>query len=162
MHALHSTLLPSSSIHHSLYLPNFTPSSIYPLPAPHASYSPDIRVTGNLIVAGGSDLRVFEIREEKSPVLPLNDANGLLENGQKGEISELGAVEEDFYDNGPSDVNDLEMHIISWLMRSCTTESTITIRNEQEAPPVNETSITWHSHRSVCYTDGREQYRWIG
>ncbi|WWC91156.1 uncharacterized protein L201_006097 [Kwoniella dendrophila CBS 6074] len=78
MHAFHQTLLPSSSIHHSLFLPNFTPSTIYPLPKPistnvnsitnndNDSDNEDldhVKVIGNLIVAGGENLRVFEIRE---------------------------------------------------------------------------------------------------
>lgn len=69
MHAYHSTLLPSSAIHHSLYLAHFTPSTIYPLPKPHAALEvPDVKVVGNLVVAGGQDLRVFEIREESAPL----------------------------------------------------------------------------------------------
>ena len=69
MHAYHSTLLPSSAIHHSLYLAHFTPSTIYPLPKPHAALEvPDVKVVGNLVVAGGQDLRVFEIREESTPL----------------------------------------------------------------------------------------------
>jgi cleavage and polyadenylation specificity factor subunit 1 len=69
MYALHSTLLPPSAIHHSLFLPHFTPSTIYPLPKAHAvGDSAEVKVVGNLVVAGGQDLRVFEIREELRPV----------------------------------------------------------------------------------------------
>jgi len=105
MHALHSTLLPSSAIHHSLFLPNFTPSTIYPLPVPHTSTPPDIQVIGNLVVAGGSDLRVFEIREENRPISSPSFNGETTQSGQ--EEGELGAIEEDFYDNGPVDVNTL-------------------------------------------------------
>ena len=62
MHALHQNLLPASAIYHALFLPNFTPSTIYPLPQP--VNAPEVKVVGNLIVAGGQDLRVFEVREE--------------------------------------------------------------------------------------------------
>lgn len=61
MHALHQTLLPPSAVHHSLYVPHLTPSTIYPFPAPPSS---TVKVIGNLVVAGGQDLRVFEIREQ--------------------------------------------------------------------------------------------------
>lgn len=107
MHALHSTLLPASSIQHSLFLPNFTPSTIYPLPTPHIVAPTDIRVVGNLVVAGGSDLRVFEIREECVPVQAAGDGALTLVKGE----GELGGVEEDFYDIGPSDVNIIRMQL---------------------------------------------------
>ncbi|EIW66021.1 hypothetical protein TREMEDRAFT_70300 [Tremella mesenterica DSM 1558] len=69
MYALHQPLLPSSSVHFSLFLPNFTPSTIYPLPSPHTPYeTPPIKVLGNVVVAGGQDLRVFEIREQQVPI----------------------------------------------------------------------------------------------
>ena len=100
MHALHSTLLPSSVICHSLFLRNFTPSTIYPIPRPVTAVDlPDIRVVGNLVVAGGEDLRVFEIREESVPVSggETNEVNGEM-NGN-GEM-----VEEDFFDTGHAEV----------------------------------------------------------
>lgn len=116
MHALHQTLLPPSAIHHSLYLANFTPSTIYPLPRPHDA-APDahpVRVTGNLVVAGGEDLRVFEIREETvvrpaatSLAEPNGHGHGAGGSGSAERAAEEEAregMEEDFYDNGPSAV----------------------------------------------------------
>ncbi len=73
MQAIHSTLLESSSIHHAVFLPHFTPSTIYPFPQPRRrtpgvlDSTLEIRVVGNVVVAGGSDLRVFEVRQE--PIL---------------------------------------------------------------------------------------------
>ena len=70
MYAIHQTLLPSSAINFTLFLPHFTPSTIYPIPQPSSSrvQLQDVQVAGNLVVAGGSDLRVFEVRESKVPV----------------------------------------------------------------------------------------------
>lgn len=107
MQALHSTLLPPSAVHYSLYLPNFTPSTIYPLPRPHTD-APEIKIIGNLIVAGNEDIRVFEIRESsvaRTDSLPQsNGVNGIDEvNGSNG-LEEVGGMEEDFYDTGPSEV----------------------------------------------------------
>jgi cleavage and polyadenylation specificity factor subunit 1 len=84
MQAIHQPLIPETGIRHSLFLEHFTPSTIYPYPQPawvrryglSSSDDPDgprIKITGNLIVAGGSELRVFEVREE--PVL-LGEQNG--------------------------------------------------------------------------------------
>lgn len=108
MHAFHHSLLPPSSVHHSLFLSNFTPSTIYPLPQPHTSSPvPDTKVIGNLIVAGGQDLRVFEIREQHVPVA----ASGARQtNGDSGEgvdmdeemAEELG---DNFFDTGFKDVS---------------------------------------------------------
>ncbi|WVW79420.1 protein CFT1 [Kwoniella bestiolae CBS 10118] len=101
MHAFHQTLLPSSSIHHSLFLPNFTPSTIYPLPKPIDDTAPDVKVIGNLIVAGGENLRVFEIREfQQYPILQNGIVNGegdeeMLEEGEE----RLG---DGFFDDGNS------------------------------------------------------------
>lgn len=101
MHALHSTLLPSSAIYHSLFLPNFTPSTIYPLPQAVTTIDgPDVKVVGNIVVAGGEDLRVFEIREESFPVRE-REVNGVKGEGMNGD-SEM--VEEDFFDNGHAEV----------------------------------------------------------
>ncbi len=119
MYAIHSTLLAPSAIHHTLYLPHFTPSTIYPLPRPSTSTAPDIKVVGNLVVAGISDLRVFEIREEPRPVLShvSNGADGV--NGING--SGGGAVDgmvdgeelgDGFLDNGPAQVR---LYIHAWL-----------------------------------------------
>nr|XP_018259229.1 protein CFT1 [Kwoniella dejecticola CBS 10117]OBR81387.1 protein CFT1 [Kwoniella dejecticola CBS 10117] len=94
MHAFHQTLLPSSAIHHSLYLPNFTPSTIYPLPKPISSIdvgnavasASDIKVVGNLIVAGGENLRVFEIRESvevNNADVSINGINGIEQDGKE-------------------------------------------------------------------------------
>ena len=107
MHALLSTVLPPSAVHHSLFLPNFTPSTIYPLPRPHDD-SPEIRVVGNLIVAGSEDIRVFEIREStiaipETPTAP-NGADGTALNDVKGGPEEIDGMDEDFYDTGPSEV----------------------------------------------------------
>lgn len=98
MHALHSTLLPSSSITHSLYLPNFTPSTIYPLPRP-LSHTTELKVVGNLIVAGFQDLRVFEIREELVPLPEKAKINGDVDAEMGG-----GELEDGFFDNGPIEV----------------------------------------------------------
>lgn len=85
MQAIHQPLIPETGIRHSLFLEHFTPSTIYPYPQPawvrryglSSSDDPDgprIKIIGNLIVAGGSELRVFEVREE--PVL-LEEQNDL-------------------------------------------------------------------------------------
>jgi len=108
MYAIHQTVLPPSAIHHSLYLPNFTPSTIYPLPQSHIPGAPQFKVVGNLIVAGGNDLRVFEIRESQTALIPdlkrPNGANGTFggASDEEGEIEE--GMEEDFYDVGHSEV----------------------------------------------------------
>jgi cleavage and polyadenylation specificity factor subunit 1 len=107
MYAIHSTLLPPSAIHHTLYLPHFTPSTIYPIPRPSSSTS-DIKVIGNLIVGGISDLRVFEIREESRPVLP-NGPDGVDGDGGAGGEGEEGMIDgeelgDGFLNNGPSHV----------------------------------------------------------
>ncbi|WVQ81298.1 protein CFT1 [Cryptococcus sp. DSM 104549] len=109
MHALHSTLLPSSTIHHSLFLPNFTPSTIYPLPKPpSATGTPEIKVIGNLICAGGETLRVFEVREEAVEVG--GGGNGELDGGAKGEEgvngsgdAEMEELGDGFFDDGHAD-----------------------------------------------------------
>jgi cleavage and polyadenylation specificity factor subunit 1 len=118
MYAIHQNILPSSVVTHSLFLPNFTPSTIYPLPQLHdALDAAQIKVVGNLIVAGGQDLRVFEIREEIAPVTEDNDlvaddvTGGPYSNGisaGRGPGDEEGEIGEDvgdsFFDNGPSEV----------------------------------------------------------
>lgn len=126
MQALHSTLLPPTAVHYSLYLPNFTPSTIYPLPRPHTD-APEIKITGNLIVAGNEDIRVFEIREssvarEDSLSIP-NGLGGTDVNG--GVIKDVGGMEEDFYDTGPSEVRYLmlyahTMYRVLLLITACT------------------------------------------
>ena len=90
-----------SSIHHSLFLPNFTPSTIYPLPKSQHADSPEVKVTGNLIVAGSQDIRVFEIREQNVAVHEALPEDNQLETAN-GELD--GKIEEDFFDNGPSQV----------------------------------------------------------
>ena len=107
MYAIHQTILPPSAIHHSLFLPNFTPSTIYPLPQPHNEDAPQVSVVGNLIVAGSNDLRVFEIRESQTPLLASsskqNGVNGNVDvSDEEGEIEE--GMEEDFYDTGHVEV----------------------------------------------------------
>ena len=90
MQAIHQPLIPETGIRHSLFLEHFTPSTIYPYPQPawvrryglSSSDDPDgprINIIGNLIVAGGSELRVFEVREE--PVL-LGEQNEREARGQ--------------------------------------------------------------------------------
>ncbi|KAL7421114.1 mRNA cleavage and polyadenylation factor subunit [Cryptotrichosporon argae] len=106
MHALHSTLLPSSAVHHALYLANFTPSTIYPLPLPPDG-SP-VQVIGNLVVAGGQDLRVFEIREQTvvdSSAAVNGDAVGMDVNDVIGGEEMRGDVEigDSFFDAAPVD-----------------------------------------------------------
>ncbi|WWD21338.1 protein CFT1 [Kwoniella shandongensis] len=100
MHAIHQTLLPPSSVHFSLFLPNFTPSTIYPLPKPPTAIDTnDIKVAGNLIVAGGENLRVFEIREEQIPIAAERSdegVNGVNEAVVVGD-AELG---DGFFDDG--------------------------------------------------------------
>jgi len=92
MQAIHQPLIPGTGIRHSLFLEHFTPSTIYPYPQPawvgqyglsssDDTSGPKIEIVGNLIVAGGPDLRVFELREE--PVL-------LDENDE--EVKEADAV----------------------------------------------------------------------
>lgn len=109
MHALLSTILPPSAVHHSLFLPNFTPSTIYPLPRPHGDV-PEVKVVGNLIVAGSEDIRVFEVRETTVPIQEVPSANGsngvngyAVENTKRGG-EEIEGMDEDFYDTGPSEV----------------------------------------------------------
>ena len=110
MYAIHQTVLPPSAIHHSLFLPNFTPSTIYPLPQAHNPDAPQVKVVGNLIVAGGNDLRVFEIRESQiastssSSSKRANGVDGLqgAMSDEEGEIEE--GMEEDFYDIGHAEV----------------------------------------------------------
>ncbi|WWC98043.1 protein CFT1 [Kwoniella sp. B9012] len=101
MHAFHQTLLPSSSIHHSLFLSNFTPSTIYPLPKPVNDTVPDAKVIGNLIVAGGENLRVFEIREFQQYPNIEQIQNGNAEGDEEMEEGEerLG---DGFFDDGHS------------------------------------------------------------
>ena len=122
MQALHSTLLPPSAVRHSLFLPNFTPSTIYPLPTSHDPIAPDIKVVGNLVVAGGEDLRVLEIREWTQPVASssnakadgVNGTNGdaLPSNGEMepGELEAGEEIEEDYFDTGPAEVRESSMH----------------------------------------------------
>lgn len=71
---------------------------------------------GNLIVAGGQDLRVFEIREETAPVVAAHDISDGLSGGrgdgsgggvplatdEEGEIGE--DIGDSFFDNGPLEV----------------------------------------------------------
>lgn len=123
MYAIHQTILPPSAVHHSLFLPNFTPSTIYPLPHPHQLDAPQVSVVGNLIVAGGNDLRVFEIRESQVPQLPAtskqNGVNGHADGSdEEGEIEE--GMEEDFYDIGQAEVRIPSQTIAnsSWLQNA--------------------------------------------
>ena len=110
MYAIHQTVLPPSAIHHSLFLPNFTPSTIYPSPQAHNPDAPQVKVVGNLIVAGGNDLRVFEIRESQiastssSSSQRVDGGNGLqgAMSDEEGEIEE--GMEEDFFDIGHAEV----------------------------------------------------------
>jgi cleavage and polyadenylation specificity factor subunit 1 len=113
MYAIHQNILPSSVVTHSLFLPNFTPSTIYPLPQAHdALEAAQVKVVGNLIVAGGQDLRVFEIREELVPITQGDaDADVNLDgdgNAGRGAADEEGEIGEDlgdsFFDNGPLEV----------------------------------------------------------
>lgn len=111
MYAIHETLLPSSAIHHCLYLQHFTPSTIYDLPRPSSSRvqlaAQDVKIIGNLVVAGGSDLRVYEISEGRVPVLAVND--GLDGTDGAGEVSGIEDVAMDadadmgdsFFASGP-------------------------------------------------------------
>ena len=118
MHALHSTLLPPSAVRHSLYLANFTPSTIYPLPKSHDPSAAELKVTGNLIVAGGEDIRVFEIRETTRPVLDTKagangtDAGPRDAEVEPGELEAAENIEEDYFDNGPSEVRFASKHAL--------------------------------------------------
>ena len=118
MHALHSTLLPPSAVRHSLYLANFTPSTIYPLPTSHDPSAAEIKVTGNLILAGGEDIRVFEIRETTRPVLGakanLNGTDALPKKSEvePGELEAGEEIEEDYFDIGPSEVRFAPKHAL--------------------------------------------------
>lgn len=109
MHALHQTLLPSSSIHHSLFLPHFTPSTIYPLPKPPAVLdTPDVKVIGNLVVAGAEVLRVFEIREESVPIIEKAKLEEDVAEGEKDvQMEEVG---DGFFDDGHAEVG--RMHLV--------------------------------------------------
>ena len=115
MHALLSTVLPPSAVHHSLFLPNFTPSTIYPLPQPH-NEEQEIKVVGNLIVAGSEDIRVFEIRES---IIAISDqpagAKSVTDTGFESKPADVEGMEEDFYDTGHAEVRLLPMH----FLRSC-------------------------------------------
>jgi cleavage and polyadenylation specificity factor subunit 1 len=103
MQALHSTVLPPSAIHHSLFLPHFTPSTIYALPKPHAALeAPEIKVVGNLVVAGGQDLRVFEIREE---LRPITEEQGRLLVPAASEQDMPDDMGDSFFDTAPADVS---------------------------------------------------------
>lgn len=107
MHALYSTILPPSAIHHSLFLSNFTPSTIYPLPRTHVALEgPEVKVIGNLIVAGGQDLRVFEIREEAVPVRDDGD-DGAAEDPMAMAMTQDGGGDmgDSFFDSAPADVS---------------------------------------------------------
>jgi hypothetical protein len=125
MFAIHETLLAPSAIHYSLFLPNFTPSTIYPLPRPSSADAPEVKVLGNLVVAGGQDLRVFEIREESSPIPDAREMNGDPVMREE----ELG---DSFFDNGPSEVRYDRMQ--SMIVRTNqVSESASTVRNDKEA-----------------------------
>lgn len=154
MHALHQTLLPASAIHHSLYLANFTPSTIYPLPQPNnvdlTTNLNEIKVTGNLIVAGGQDLRIFEIREEVILIQEKQEVNGngngFVENGEEK------PMEEDFFDNGPTQVRNTPACIMIAL-REClcftdeAAEGTRAIRDKKTTVFAMSTSTSWTYHR---------------
>lgn len=157
MYAIHSTLLAPSAIHHTLYLPHFTPSTIYPIPRPSSS-TLDIKVIGNLIVGGISDLRVFEIREESRPVLPngINEVNG---NGGAGGEREEGMVDgeevgDGFLDNGPSHVGLLAC-IPSYTHSLIKVEISNIIPAPSDSPPLNDASAPRQYHRSSRFADNR-------
>lgn len=58
---------------------------------------------GNLVVAGGQDLRVFEIREEAAPVQEQGDVDdGPVGNGSGPPLDEMG---DSFFDSAPADVS---------------------------------------------------------
>lgn len=128
MHSLYSTILPPSAIHHSLFLPHLTPSTIYPLPRSHnAQQGPDIKVVGNLVVAGGQDLRVFEIRHEAVPVQDdrAQPDEPMLQDGDMGDS---------FFDAAPADVSLDHMHCVPYSYRVLhITESTRSIRDNRAA-----------------------------
>jgi cleavage and polyadenylation specificity factor subunit 1 len=63
--------------------------------------APEVKVVGNLVVAGGQDIRVFEIREERAPVLDRREVNGGGDVGE-AEMEELG---DSFFDSGPTEVS---------------------------------------------------------
>jgi len=99
MYAIHQTLLPSSAINFTLFLQHFTPSTIYPIPKPSSSrvQLEDVQVVGNLVVAGGADLRVFEVRESKVPVVD-GASDGEAEEEVKGEYGDS------YLESGPAKV----------------------------------------------------------
>lgn len=132
MHGLHSTLLPPSAVHHSLFLPHFTPSTIYPLPKPHAALEAlEVKVVGNLIVAGGQDLRVFEIREEAAPVA---DAGAEDEPAVAG-MDEMG---DSFFDSAPADVSSRECkNTVLFSLYSCS--PSISVRRFATRQPAGST-----------------------
>lgn len=169
MYAIHQTILPPSAIHHSLFLPNFTPSTIYPLPQPHSVDAPQVSVVGNLIVAGSNDLRVFEIRESQIPVLgstsKQNGVNGNADGSdEEGEIEE--GMEEDFYDTGHVEVC-IALQNIGVLAHDCRYQKltmsgcSIEVQDGLEATPPGLPSATWYRHWPCCSTDDRVQRGWI-
>lgn len=181
MYAIHSTLLAPSAVHHTLYLPHFTPSTIYPLPRASTSTAPDVKVVGNLIVGGLSDLRVFEIREEERPVLPAiqsgSDANGLSgaaasQAGDAGLDPAAGMmvdgqeVGDSFFDTGPSQVR-LKLAcivsceaIIRHERNALRTDSilarTTAVQDPPNAAPPHDTPAARDYHGSRCTTNDRQ------
>ncbi len=76
--------------------PNFTPSTI-PASRPQddgAGPSTEIKVVGNLVVAGGQDLRVFEIREVTLPVARPSELSDVSAQGKLEADVQRGLDEE--------------------------------------------------------------------
>lgn len=154
MQALHSTLLPPSAVHYSLFLPNFTPSTIYALPRPHTD-APETKIIGNLIVAGNEDVRVFEIRESS---VARTDSESVT-NGVNGEMNgdappEVDGMEEDFYDNGPLEVRyfmlwAIAMHLVQLLIPA----RTGSVREDTQTPPIDTASAARDDYGSGGFED---------
>lgn len=121
MHALHQTLLPPSAIHHSLYVAHFTPSTIYPFPSPASS---PVKVVGNLVVAGGQDLRVFEIREQTEIDQGALGPIDTVEDEHRGEQQRDPALDDGFFDSEPPHVS---RHFLLWTFQLLGSTRSITL-----------------------------------
>jgi cleavage and polyadenylation specificity factor subunit 1 len=139
MQAIHQPLFPGTAVHHSLFLDHFTPSTIYPYPQPawirqyglsssEGAEGIQIKIVGNLIVAGGSELRVFEVREEPILLGDLDegDSSDLVDGNVKVENEpQMDAEMGD--DDGFRNIGDTFMTQVSSSARRDRAPSTSTI-----------------------------------
>jgi cleavage and polyadenylation specificity factor subunit 1 len=147
MYAIHSTLLPPSAVHHTLYLPHFTPSTIYPLPRPSTSTAQDVKVVGNLVLAGLSDLRIFEVREEQRPVPQgqghVGEDDVMGEGLPKAPTTMVHGEElgDSFFDTGPTQVR---LYYLSTLIMH------LMLRSQYCTDALRERR--WHTKHTKPYT----------